>query len=140
MRCGICLMARDEKAVWAELIRSLHRPETRWQADWLITDGPLDDGLYMSETLTAAFAESTYLQEARVLLLPAGKTQPNELPDWEAFLNSPAITAIYFYDWREFEIYTKDDAALSALAHLETSDQAASFEWIDDADVGRTQF
>ncbi len=140
MRCGIYLMARDEKAVWAELVRSLHRPGTRWQADWLMTEGPLEDGLYTAEAMAEAFAESTYLQEARVLLLPAGKTQPDELPDWEAFLNSPAIAAIYFYDWREFEIYTKDDAALSALAHLEKSSQVEPFEWIDDTDVGRTRF
>ncbi len=140
MRCGIYLTARDEKAMWAEIIRSLRRPETRWQADWLMTEGPLDDGLYETEALAAAFGESTYLQEARVLLLPAGKTQPDELPDWEAFLNSPAIAAVYFYDWREFEIYTKDAAALSALAQLEKSPQVASFEWNDDADVGRTQF
>lgn len=140
MRCGIYLMARDEKAVWAELIRSLNRPETRWQADWMMLEGDLDDGLYTAEALAAAFVESAYLQEARVLLLPTGKTQPDTLPDWNAFLNSPSITAIYFYDCREFEIYTKDDAALSALAQLETSDQVASFQWIDDADVGRTQF
>ncbi len=140
MRCGIYLTAQNEKAMWEELLHALSCPGALWQVDELMIEGPLDDGLYAPDALTDALTACSYLQEARALLLPEGTAFPDNLPDWEGFRQSPIIAAIYFMDCREFEIFTQDPALLSRLAHLEGSPQVATFEWIDDGDVGRTYF
>ncbi len=145
MRCGIALFAGEKreiwaKGVWAELLRILSCEGTCWQVDQLVVEGTMDEGIYSPDTLSAALAAQYVLQEARAVLLPAGETMPDELPDWAAFLDSAAITAIYFYDWCEFEIYTKDAAVLSRLAQLAESAYTTAFEWIDDGNIGRIWF
>lgn len=145
MRCGIYLIAREKteiwaKGIWAELLRILSCEGTCWQVDQLVAEGTMDEGVYTPEALSAALTAQYVLQEARAALLPEGETMPDELPDWEAFLNSPAIAAIYFYDWCEFEIYTKDAALLSPLSRLAESVYTTSFEWIDDGNIGRSWF
>ncbi len=145
MHCGIFLFAGGKrkiwaKGMWAELLHVLSCEGTCWQVDQLMVEGTMDEGIYASDALAAALANQYVLQEARIVLLPAGETMPDELPDWDAFLNSPAIAAIYFYDWCEFEIYTKDAAVLARLAQLAESAYTTSFRWIDDGDIGRTWF
>lgn len=140
MRCGFYLIAQDPQEMWAELLHALSRPGTRCQADQLMLEGPLDDGLYAPADLAAGLTACTCLQEARILLLPEGTALPNDLPDWEAFRHSPVIAAVYFVDCTEFEVYTQDAALLSLFEPLSASPLADHFEWIDDGNVGRTCF